>query len=122
MWIQPHLQIGLVQNENENENETCKVALQNKDHTDLNIKRKIIIQEEDGKMWETSDTNLANLKNSMLVTELSAWRPPKAKAKKTKAETAKTANVERSKAEIPKTEKVDPVVVKQENYSTTLLR
>ena len=50
MWIQPHLQIGLVQNENENENETCKVALQNKDHTDLNIKRKIIIQEEDGKM------------------------------------------------------------------------
>ena len=48
MWIQPHLQIGLAQNENENE--TCKVALQNKDRKDLEIKTKVIIQEEDGKI------------------------------------------------------------------------
>ena len=81
----------------------------------------------------------SKFKNVMLVTELSARRPPKAKAEKAKAEIAKTEKVEIAKAEKAKAEKVKqdntkaekakdnitktvPVVVKQENYSTTLLR
>ena len=45
-------------------------------------------------------------KNVMLVTELSARRPPKAKAEKAKAEIAKTEKVEIAKAEKAKAEKV----------------
>ena len=48
----------------------------------------------------------SKFKNVMLVTELSARRPPKAKAEKAKAVIAKTEKVEIAKAEKAKSNKV----------------
>ena len=67
-----------------------------KDHKDLKIKIKtnVIIQEEDGKMWETSDTNLANLKMPCLSLNCQhdVHRKPKPRKLKLKQQRLRMSN------------------------------